>query len=284
MNAPSHKTLIAGIPLLVLTLLSFGLRLPAMAAPPMQLTPFPTPTPGPDGRIIYVVQPGDTLTRIALIAGVREEELRALNDIAGDTIFEGQELLLGLGGPSESSPTPGPSPTPTSAVPTPSPKPGSGNLCVLLYHDRNGDAIRQEEEPYIPGGAINVSNRSGTVSETADTAGGSDEDCNWDPFVGHDPAKGFVAFKELPEGEYTVSVAIPEGYNPTTETSYALTLKAGEETYLNFGAQPNSQNEAETPVVATEGGRSPLLGLLGGLFLLLSLGLGLYASRLVRGK
>src|SRR5512134_2905697 len=101
----------------------------ARAAPLLQLTPFPTPTPGPDGRIVYKVQDGDTLLRIALIAGITVDELRGLNEITGDNIFVGQELLLGLGGPSQVTPTPGPSPTRTPLLPTPSPQPGLANLC-----------------------------------------------------------------------------------------------------------------------------------------------------------
>jgi len=96
---------------------------PALAAPVLQLTPFPTPTPGPDGRILYKVQPGDTLLRISLIAGVPLEELRGLNNLTGDNIVVGDELLLGLGGPSVVTPTPGPSPTPTPLPPTSTPAP-----------------------------------------------------------------------------------------------------------------------------------------------------------------
>ena len=91
------------------------------AAPLAQLTPFPTPTPGPDGRIIYIVQANDTILRISLIAGVSIDELRGLNNLTDDVIVPGQELLLGLGGPSAATPTPGPSPTPTLAMPTASP-------------------------------------------------------------------------------------------------------------------------------------------------------------------
>ena len=160
---------------------------PALAAPVLQLTPFPTPTPGPDGRILYKIQPGDTLLRISLIAGVPLEELRGLNNLTGDNIVVGDELLLGLGGPSVVTPTPGPSPTPTPVLPTPSPRPGFGSICVILYNDRNGDAIRQEEEPSIPGGAISISNRSGSVSLTAETAAGAAPHC----------------FQDVPEGEFS---------------------------------------------------------------------------------
>lgn len=253
--------------LVVLAGVLFGLSVPVLAAPSLQLTPFPTPTPGPDGRILYIVKAGDTLLRISLISGVSLDELRGLNNLTGDTIIEGQEMLLGLGGPSRATPTPGPSPTPIPLTPTPSPQPGYGNLCILLFDDINGDSLRQEEEPSIPDGAISVSNRSGTVSLTAVTVSGLDPHC----------------FEELPEGDYTITVAIPEGYNPTTVSNYVFVLEAGDETYLDFGAQANSETLAEAPT-PSEGGKSPVLGIIGGVILLAGLGLGLFAGRLMRGS
>jgi hypothetical protein len=255
---------------LLLAVSAFGLvwfSHPVLAAPVLQLTPFPTPTPGPDGRILYKVQPGDTLLRISLIAGVPLEELRGLNNLTGDNIVVGDELLLGLGGPSVVTPTPGPSPTPTPVLPTPSPKPGFGIICVILYNDRNGDAIRQEDEPSIPGGAISVSNRSGSVSLTAETAAGADPHC----------------FPDVPEGEFSITIGVPEGYNPTTATNYILDLDAGDETSLGFGAQANTTTDVQSPA-ASEGGRSPLLGILGALFLLAGVGLAVFGTRLLRGR
>jgi hypothetical protein len=251
----------------VLALVWLGVQRPALASPLLQLTPFPTPTPGPDGRILYRVQPGDTLLRISLIAGVPLDELRGLNNLVGDNIVVGQELLLGLGGPSQVTPTPGPSPTPTVEIPTPTSLPGAGMLCVLLYNDRNGDSIRQEDEASIPGGAISVSNRSGSFSETTTTGSGLEPFC----------------FEDLSEGQYSISVAVPDGYNPTTATSYELSLRAGDETYLGFGAQVNSETEAEAPTVGGSN-RSPLLGLLGGLLLLAGVGLAIFGTRLLRGR
>jgi hypothetical protein len=260
------KTLLALI-LLIAALAWLGAQRPILAAPLLQLTPFPTPTPGPDGRILYKVQPGDTLLRISLIAGIPLDELRGLNNLTGENIVVGQELLLGLGGPSEVTPTPGPSPTPTELIPTPTPLPGAGMICVLLYNDRNGDAIRQEDEPSIAGGAISVSDRSGTFSESTETVAGSEAYC----------------FEDLSEGEYTITVAIPDNYNPTTATSYVLVLKAGDETYLSFGAQTNSQSQDQAPT--PEGrSRSPLLGILGGLALLAGLGLAVFGTRLLKGR
>lgn len=254
---------------LILLLPFIGLALwqfPARAAPAYQLTPFPTPTPGPDGRIIYIVQPNDTLLRISLIAGISVDELRGLNNLTGENIVVGQELLLGLGGPSQVTPTPGPSPTPTIEVPTPTAQPGSGSLCVLLYFDQNGDSIRQEEEPSIAGSAISITGQSGQVSLTETTKSGLEAQC----------------FEDLPQDSYTVSVAVPEGYNPTTESSFILELNAGDISYLDFGAQPNSETEVDTPETPADGGRSPMFGILGALFLLVGAALALFAGRYLR--
>jgi len=261
------KQATACLSLLALIIVLGGAGASAVAAPLLQLTPFPTPTPGPDGRIIYTVQDGDTLLRISLISGVTVDELRGLNNLVGDNIIVGQTLLLGLGGPSEVTPTPGPSPTPTPLLPTPSPQAGLGNLCIILYNDLNGDSIRQEEEPSIPGGAISVNNRSGSIAQTVDTLTGEEHQC----------------FNDLPEGEFTVSVAVPEGYNPTTVTSFVLRLNAGDETFLDFGAQANAETVAEAPT-PTGSGRSPWLGIVGGLFLVAGAGLAVFATRLLRSK
>ncbi len=241
---------------------------PANAAPPFQMTPFPTPTPGPDGRIIYTVQANDTLLRISLISGVSIDEIRGLNNLAGDNISVGQPLLLGLGGPVITSPTPGPSPTATEIIPTPTKEPGSGIICILLYNDQNGDSIRELDELSIPGGAINLNNTTGSVSFTNETVVSEDPKC----------------YENLVEGDYTISVAVPAGYNATTNTTYVLSLKAGDETYLDFGAQANSVNATESPIPTDESGKSPLLGIIGGLLLVAGLGLGVFASRMMRGK
>ncbi len=252
---------------ITLLLILVGISEPVLAAPILQLTPFPTPTPGPDGRIIYIVQPGDTLIRISLISGVSIDELRGLNNITGDNIIAGQKILLGLGGPSIVTPTVGPSPTPTPITPTPTPKAGLGVICVVLYDDVNGNGRREEAEAALAGGAVSMSERSGKISQTAETKSGETPLC----------------FNDLPEGEYTISVAIPEGYNPTTVNSVSIQLTAGDETYLNYGAQQDSQKLAEAPT-STGSGKSPLLGIIGAVIILAGIGLAVFGSRIMRGK
>lgn len=250
--------------LIFLTLLSFAF--PVVAAPEMQPTAFPTPTPGPDGRIVYIVQPGDTLWRIAAIADLSIEQLRALNDLTPeDTISPGDEVFLGVGGPATAVPPAQPTVTPTPVGPTPTLEIGYGTICVILYQDINGDAIRQEEEPSLPRGAISIIGADGEVSITHETERGFDHICTDE--LG----------QQLKEGQYNVTVAIPEGYNPTMVLSEVVTLGKGEEVYLDFGAQPNSETLSEAPApVGT--GKSPLLGIFGALILLGGIGLGVYAA------
>ena len=217
---------------------------------------------------MWFVKAKDTLLSISIISGLSVEEIKALNNITSDTIFEGQQIVLGLGGPEEATATPGPTPTPTRPLPTPTPKPGFGNICIILFNDLNGDSIRQENEASIPDGAISISEKSGSVSETTPTGVGRDPQC----------------FDGLPEGFYTISIAVPEGYNATTETSFELELNPGDETYINYGAQANAETLAEAQVVpAPEGGRSPILGIVGGVFLAAGVLVALLAARLLKG-
>ena len=233
------------------------------AAPQEQLTPFPTPTPGSDGRILYIIQQGDTLWRVSAITGISVADLRDLNNLnADDVVYPGQEIFLGLGGPSEEevASTALPS-TATPSAPTETPQPGVGTLCVLLFEDVNGDAIRQEEEASLPGGAINISNRDGSVSVTEDTTDGLDYFCT----------------ENLEEGSYNVSAAIPDGYNPTMVLNTTVELGAGHISYLTFGAQANSETVEENLPITEETGKSPILGIIGVLLLLGGVGLGIYA-------
>jgi hypothetical protein len=255
-------------------LLASGVELSAQAAPAAQLTPFPTPTSGVDGRILYVVQQGDTLWRIAAITGVTLDELRGLNRLGPDDIINpGDILLIGMAGPEIFTPTPGPASAPEEALSTPTvAAQGTGTICVILYNDIDGNAIRQEAEGWIRGGQISLSDRSGEVSETEETA----------PVFDADGDIAYLCFADLPPGEYIVTLAIPEGYNPTTVLNRSLALSGGDEAYLSFGAQANSERIAETAVIPVAPGKSPLLAIAGGILLAIGVALGIYAGLLSR--
>lgn len=255
--------------LLLMPLLLFGLLMPAQASPPAQVQ-FPSPTPGADGRIIYIVQPGDSCFRIQALYGITVDQLRGLNPQIDEncTLIEGDELMLGIGGPAALSPTPGPSPTPEPPTVTPTPPAGTTEICVLLYDDLNGDAQWQETEIGIAGGAVSVGNTAGTFSETKATVSEIDPD-TLEPL--------YTCFTDVPEGEYNLSVAVPESYNPTMEMTYTFSIKAGDIAYIPFGAQSQTETGAEPAPENGGGGQSPIFGILGGLLLLGGLGLGWYA-------
>ena len=158
--------------LLAVVAVLFGSLPPAGAAPLVQPTPFKTPTPGADGRIIYIVQKEDTLWSIAAISGIPVERLREMNALRqNEAIHEGQRIFLGMGGPGAESPTPLPTSIPPTATSTPVPEKGTAKLCLLLFDDVNGDAIRQEEEAAIAGGALSVASVDGKVSLSGETKG-----------------------------------------------------------------------------------------------------------------
>jgi hypothetical protein len=253
------------ISLFLITRIFFG----AQASSNAQVLQFETPTPQADGRIIYIVREGDTCLRISLLTGVSIDQLRRLNRLdEACTVALGQEILLGTGGPAQASATPGPSPTPTPILPTPTPsRSGFARICVLLYDDANGNAFRDEGENGIADGSISFVNNQGNYSQTGTTINAIDPDTEL-------PAP--VCFTDVPEGEYTVSAGVPEGYNPTTVLTNILKVKPGDISLINLGAQPSSIQSA---TAGTEG-RSFPIALIGGIFLIVGGVLAFFAYRM----
>ena len=271
MNRRFFLTLI----LLAVLLAFFGLTLPAQASSQPQLVQYATPTPQPDGRIIYIVQAGDNCTSISLKTGVSMDLLRSQNPTLDcNLVVIGQQLLLGVGGPAAFTPTPGPSPTPTIVPPTPTPFAGTTELCVLLYNDINGDALRQPTELGLAGGQVSVTDVNGAYSKTESTVDTVDSTTS-------EPIR--TCFLDLPEGTFNVSVAIPDNYNPTIGIAYRIDVKAGDRAFVVFGAQSKSvQAVPENPPSGGDSGNSPLMGIIGAVLLLGGLGMGWYALRLRR--
>ena len=256
---------------LCLLVLALGLTWPAgsaTAAP--QAQGFVTATPGPDGRILYTVVANDNCSSVAFQHGITVQQLQQFNSRldANCTLTIGQTLVVGFAQP-ESNATAGPSPTPGQPTPTATPFNGTTEVCVLLFDDVNGDALRQETEFGIDGGAVSLTNLNGSFSETVNTTSAIDPDLL-------EPVR--VCYPDVPAGEYNVSMAVPDGYNPTTLLSYRLTVNPGDRALLVFGAQ--SQTAPVEEQVEQEGGsRSSVLGLAGLALLLAGVGLGYYAYR-----
>ncbi len=233
------------------------------AAQPM--TPFPTPTPQADGRIIYIVQEGDNLWRIAAIIGMTVEDLAALNGMDVDEGLRiGQELLLGQSGPALPTEPIGGSPTPTGIPATPTPIFGTGEICVLVFLDQNGNARVDEGELPLVGGQVSVVDLLGVVFGEHTTDDNPEGHC----------------FEEIENGDYTVSAAVPPDYNSTTAMNIAINLEPGDIKHVEFGAQRSGQSG--TSPVDDQGGRSTLLGAVGLVILIAAGLLGYYAWRLNR--
>lgn len=250
----SRWSLIGLISLISLTALLF--TGPVTASPQPQAF-YNTPTPDLDGRIFYVVKPGDTCISVSLLNNIALDQLRTLNDLDEACVLnENQKLLIAT---VVVRPTTSQAPSETPALPSPTPFRGNGEVCVILFNDINGNAVAEEGEPAIAGGAVDISDRLGRVSLTGQSSASIE-----------DP----TCFEEMPEGQYNISMAAPDGYNPTTRMNYALEVRAGDSSKVDFGAQLSSQ---AAPTSVAEGGRSPLLAILGVLVVLAGVGVAIYA-------
>jgi hypothetical protein len=255
---------ILGLILIFLLGLGFGLASEAYADPSQsQVETFVTPTPGPDGRIVYIVKEDDvSFWTIAAKAGISLEELYALNGIqSGDFMIAGMELVLGFGGPTQATPQPGFIETETPIQPSATPQFNTGEICVLLFLDENGNARLEESELALADGQISIVDISGNLAADATTT---------------DDVEGYC-FKNLEAGDFNVSAAVPSGYNPTTSMNLPLRLQAGDVKFIQFGAQPSAA--IENIISDVERGRSIVLGVFGILLLAAAAGIGFYASR-----
>lgn len=226
-----------------------------------------TPTAESNGNVYYVVKSGDTCDTISLLNNIPLETLRSLNQLDLDEcrfLQIGQKLLLAT--VPTAVVTAGPSPTPTSLLPTPEPVKGFGTICVYLYNDVNGNAMAEDSEVTdtgLAGGAISVSNVDGDYSRTGTTIGTGEAVC----------------FEQAPEGDYNISIAIPDGYNATASQNYTVFLKAGDTSTIDFSAQASSSLISGG---SGEGSGSVLLAVVGGLFIIGAIGLGLYIRFFLR--
>ena len=256
--------------LLILGVFCAAMLFLIMLVPPASDTAFSqafyyTPTPQSDGRIVYIVKANDTCLSISLKNSISEQILRELNNLTYSTerddclfIREGQELLIGVLQAS--------TPTPTSSVPlAPSPTPfkGNGTICIFLFNDTNGNALAEETETALAGGQVSITDPLSRVNLTGATL----------------DTGGALCFEDVPEGQYSISVAIPEGYNPTTVMNFTLNLGAGDSSTVDFGAQPSSRLRPNSSGGSTP---SPLLAVLGLFFIAVGVGLWFYLRKISR--
>lgn len=211
-------------------------------------TPRPTPTPRPDGATVHIVEDGDTLFGIALMYSVDVDQLRKLNAGslgANDMIWPGMELVISL--PSQ-TPTPTPLPVPPTSTPAAASEDGAvqegagtTSICVLAFHDRNGDSFRDETaEELLPNAEFTVADASGVLDRY--TSDGISE-----PYC----------FTGLTPGAYRVIQSSPPGYESSTSAERDVALGEGTSLELQFGnvrSESLPEEAGETPSPTPENG------------------------------
>jgi len=227
---------------------------------------YQTPTPDENGRIIYEVQEGEFCSTIQERTGVSIEEIIRLNGLTDAcTIFAGDKLVIGQVEVTAMPPTATATTPADQVTPTLTPMPGLAEICIVLFHDMDGNGMRTTGEDYLYGGEVSINDRTGAVSLTGTTVAGDPDLVT--PFC----------FTDLPSGSYNISIAIPDDFNPTTVTNYPLDVRAGEAATIDFGAQLAEQPGADTASDTVS--RVPILGIVGLIVMLAGVGLGIYMWR-----
>jgi hypothetical protein len=117
------------------------------------------------------------------------------------------------------TPTPTDTPTPTNTpTTTPTPTPARGTICILAYHDRNGNKVRDPDEELLPGAMFTVSDSRQTVASYI-TDGINEPYC----------------FTDLMPGNYLLSEENPPGYDSITRDDWGVVLSGGSTIQIEFG-------------------------------------------------
>ena len=206
----------------------------------------------------YLVQPGDTLLKIALRftgKGENYKHIMQFNRLASEQIRPGGQVnipkallrkeypcasasvvtptLLPGATPTLLLPTPGPTPifTPPTTVtsqPMLTPPPRKSNKILaeiqgVVFEDVNGNGAREADEPGLPG--VQVILVRDCVTQTTDQA-------------------GQFLFGNLQPGPQAVGLAetsLPPGYALTTAATVLISVTEGDLGYVKFGAQKSAR-------------------------------------------
>ena len=245
------------------------------AAPNAQAATAVPPTPRPDGSIVHVVQPGDTMWVIAInyasVLGLTPQEaLAAIQELNNNPTFlnPNDELLIkaGTGEAAAATPaegtadataaatdgTPAADATPAgkgtpeataesseAVVTTPeatAPAAIAGTICVGTFQDANNDGQRNDGEILVANAAIAIA-RAGVTVSTYITDGASEPYC----------------FELTEADSYQLQLYPPAGFASTTEDNWAVSIANGESYTVLFGLTDAPQTVADTGAAETTG-------------------------------
>jgi LysM repeat protein len=230
--------------------------LPGSPAPTQP--PAATRTPRPDGAIIHVIRPGDSMYAISLEYGVPLDELYKLNNLTRTSVLNiGQEIIVKAppgvvitlatatrtaqataiaqvkATATVQAKTAVTSPlTPTAALPTlaptaaPSATPIPQGLCLSAFDDLNGNTLRDGNEPGLAGVTFSILSAGIQVARYATDSSGLP-----------------TCLTQLPPGAFSVLVQLPPGYIAPFEKT-DVTLTAAQRVNL---ALPARKGEQPTP-------------------------------------
>lgn len=188
------------------------------------VVPADTQAPRDDGSQYHVVQPGESLLKIAVAYGISPNQLRAQNGITSETIFVGQELFISDGS----------APVEEEEVAEEPAEAGTlGQICFTVFTDTNGDGQWGIGEPLVEGGLLAL---SGVQSDSLTTTMAQSADC----------------FANLPEGDYEVDIELPEGLELIGQATYAVSLGEGSEVAFNIPSIDLSDPPEEEESAAEE--------------------------------
>jgi len=117
-----------------------------------------------------------------------------------------------------------PTEAPTEAAeaptaPAPTDTPATGALRVVVFEDKNGNGLRDADEPLLPNARITLLNMQRAPVASHTTQGGSEQ----------------VTFASLAPGDYILTERDPDGYESTSPNEWAVTVLAGAQKELTFG-------------------------------------------------
>ncbi len=194
-----------------------------------------------DGSQYHTVQPGESLLKIAVAYGISPNELRAQNGLTTETIFVGQELFISDGGATAE-------PQETDEGQEPAAAGILGQICFTVFVDTNGDGQWGTGEPLVEGGLLDLTGeQSATLSTTVTQAA--------------------QCFSDLPSGDYSVDVNLPEGLELAGQSSYSVSMSQGSEVAFNVPvvnpSEPPEEVEAAEVDSAPETTNAPDVPVIG---------------------
>jgi hypothetical protein len=255
----SHLSLLVALLLLPALLAVWAVAPRARVAAQATFAPS---TPRPDGSVVHIVQPGETMWVIAInYAGVLgmapEDALPHLQELNNNPTFvnPNDEIIII---PANLTPTTDPATATAEAATTPeapgegtaasgegaagaTPAPDAtaeapaetlaGTICVGAFHDANADGQRNEGETLVADAAIALA-QAGTTTSTYITDGASEPYC----------------FELTEADSYTLQLYPPAGFAATTEDNWAVSIANGESYTVSFGLTDAPEAVAEAPV------------------------------------